>query len=342
MPQRIFLSYRREDASAWAGRLHDALAREFGERNIFQDVVAVRPGQNFTDAIDDALSQADVVLAVIGPNWLAPTGTDGEPRLSQADDYVRAELAATLAHSKQLVPVLVGGATMPPAGRLPADLEPLALRQAVVLQDATWHRDVEALIRSLRGETASARRRRRLVAAGVAVALAAGVLAGGAVAWLLLDDDTGRESAQTIGTEADGADSETMLQACPTPREPEWTPLGVTGNADVGDPASLHVEVLDGNARRQGSNFYIVLRAKTTNLAEGSQIHYPSYYTVSGGGKTFPADCFVVVGGQDPISPGRSSTELVGFDTTIDPADGFTLDLDNFGDFGRIELTPTG
>ncbi len=42
---RIFLSYRREDASAWAGRLNDALARRFGEANIFQDVVAVLPAQ---------------------------------------------------------------------------------------------------------------------------------------------------------------------------------------------------------------------------------------------------------------------------------------------------------
>jgi hypothetical protein len=133
-----------------------------------------------------------------------------------------------------------------------------------------------------------------------------------------------------------------MLQACPTPREPEWTSLGVSGDGDVGDPASLHVEVLDGNARTQGSSRYIVLRARTTNLAEGSQIHYPSYYKVSADRKTFPADCFVVVGGQDPIGPGKSSTVLVGFDTTIDPSNGFTLDLDNFGDFGRIELTPTG
>lgn len=35
---RIFLSYRREDSSAWAGRPHDTLAARFGEQNIFQDV----------------------------------------------------------------------------------------------------------------------------------------------------------------------------------------------------------------------------------------------------------------------------------------------------------------
>jgi TIR domain len=106
---RIFLSYRREDASAWAGRLRDALAAQFGEENVFQDVATVRPGQRFTDAIDVALSRSDVALAVIGPRWFMAAGDDGEPRLAKSDDYVRAELMAALAHTKQVIPVLVGG-----------------------------------------------------------------------------------------------------------------------------------------------------------------------------------------------------------------------------------------
>ena len=89
---RVFISYRREDASAWAGRLRDALAAQFGEENIFQDVATVRPGQKFTDAIEAALSRSDVALAVIGPRWLTAAGDDGEPRLAKSDDYVRAEL----------------------------------------------------------------------------------------------------------------------------------------------------------------------------------------------------------------------------------------------------------
>jgi len=89
------------------------LAARFGDRNIFQDVVAVRPGQNFTDAMDAALSRSDVVIAVIGPRWLTAAGADGEPRLAKSDDYVRAELTAALAHAKQVIPVLVGGRRSP-------------------------------------------------------------------------------------------------------------------------------------------------------------------------------------------------------------------------------------
>jgi hypothetical protein len=42
---RIFLSYRREDSSAHAGRLCDALVRQFGQSNVFQDVVAIGAGK---------------------------------------------------------------------------------------------------------------------------------------------------------------------------------------------------------------------------------------------------------------------------------------------------------
>jgi hypothetical protein len=98
---RIFVSYRREDASAWAGRLRDALSAHFGEDNIFQDVVAVQPGQDFTDAVDAALSRSDAALAVIGPQWLTAAGIDGESRLAARNDYVRSELVTALAHTRR-------------------------------------------------------------------------------------------------------------------------------------------------------------------------------------------------------------------------------------------------
>jgi hypothetical protein len=103
----------------------DALAAQFGERNIFQDVAAIRPGQDFSTAIDDALEQSDVVLAVIGPRWLTAASPEGAARLLEPDDYVRAELAAALARSNNVVPVLVGGAVMPSARELPDELKRL-------------------------------------------------------------------------------------------------------------------------------------------------------------------------------------------------------------------------
>ena len=189
---RIFLSYRRDDAAAWAGRLYDALAAQFDQRNLWQDVTAVRPGENFSDAIDAALAESDVVLAVIGPSWLTATTSTGEPRFTRPDDYVRIELAAALAQGKQVIPVLVGDATMPTRAQLPEGLEGLGLRQAVVLHDATWHQDVDGFIRSLRGEPATTRWPRRWLIPAAVIGL---LLAAGLAGWLVL----GRDSEEPAG-----------------------------------------------------------------------------------------------------------------------------------------------
>jgi hypothetical protein len=61
-----FLSYRRGDVAGHAGRLADALRQRLGARSVFQDVTAIAPGQDFTAALDPALDDSDVVLAVIG------------------------------------------------------------------------------------------------------------------------------------------------------------------------------------------------------------------------------------------------------------------------------------
>ena len=103
---RIFLSYRREDSSAWAGRLRDVLASRVGEENVFQDVTAVRPGQDFRAAIDGALGRSDAVLAVIGPHWLTAASADGLRHLTDEHDHVRAELSAALRLGALIVPVI--------------------------------------------------------------------------------------------------------------------------------------------------------------------------------------------------------------------------------------------
>jgi hypothetical protein len=148
---RVFVTYRRVDSAAYAGRLHDALVEEFGEDNVFQDVSAIVPGEDFTAAIDAALDEADAVLVVIGPNWLSP-GPSGSPRLHEENDYVRIEISKALARGIRVVPLLVGRASLPSATQLLEDLVPLSHRQAVELRDTTWHQDVAALIGSLQGK----------------------------------------------------------------------------------------------------------------------------------------------------------------------------------------------
>jgi len=174
---RIFLSYRRDDSAGFAGRLADALEAEFGAGSVFRDVDDIRPGEDFIHAIESHLQQVGAVLVMIGPHWLA-VGPDGQPRLLDADDFVRQEIQAALDSGKPLIPLLVSGATMPAEADLPEAIAGLSRRQAVVLSDSNWRGDVERLVASLRpllpdrGGT-STKRRWILGLAGAAVGLVA-------------------------------------------------------------------------------------------------------------------------------------------------------------------------
>jgi len=43
----IFISYRRDDSAASAGRLYDRLAHHFGKEQVFRDLDALAPGVEF-------------------------------------------------------------------------------------------------------------------------------------------------------------------------------------------------------------------------------------------------------------------------------------------------------
>ena len=146
---RIFLSYRRDDGAGFAGRLADDLEEEFGKGSVFRDVDDIRPGEDFIQAIEAQLREVGVVLVMIGPRWLA-AGAGGRRRLDEPGDFVRQEIQAALASGKPIIPLLVGGAMMPPKGELPDTISSLARRQAVVLSDENWRSDVERLVVSLR------------------------------------------------------------------------------------------------------------------------------------------------------------------------------------------------
>ena len=73
------MSYRRSDTAAHAGRLSDRLARRFGARNVFHDVTAIAPGENFEQAIDRALIGSNAELVFIGPTWLTASAPQGVP-----------------------------------------------------------------------------------------------------------------------------------------------------------------------------------------------------------------------------------------------------------------------
>ena len=114
----VFLNYRREDSSGYAGRLFDILSAQFGKENVYMDLDSIEGGDDFSHVIEAKINLADVLVAVIGKHWLTISGNSGGRRLDNADDFVRREIAMALERGIRVIPALVGGANLPGADAL--------------------------------------------------------------------------------------------------------------------------------------------------------------------------------------------------------------------------------
>jgi TIR domain len=161
MASKVFISYRRDDSAGHAGRVHDRLEREFGRDLLFMDVDSVPLGVNFATVLSEEVAKCDVLLAVIGPNWLNARDDDGSRRLDNPHDFVRIEIGAALQRSIPVIPILLDGAKVPKADELPKELEELSLRNGLDIRHASFHNDVDRLIRGLKGQLAEANAEKR-------------------------------------------------------------------------------------------------------------------------------------------------------------------------------------
>jgi hypothetical protein len=145
----VFISYRRDESAGYAGRIADSFEEHFGEDIIFRDIDSLEPGLDFAEAIERALESSEVLIAVIGKNWLTATDAAGQKRLEHPDDYVRTEIATALKRHIRVIPLLIQGAAMPSARDLPDDLAPLSRRNAFEIHDSSWRDDIQRLISTL-------------------------------------------------------------------------------------------------------------------------------------------------------------------------------------------------
>ncbi len=220
---RIFISYRRDDSPAYAGRLFDQLSARFGESQVFMDVDTLEPGVDFVQRIEESVGSADVLIAVIGRGWASAVDESGHRKLDNPHDFVRIEVGGALRRNIRVIPVLVAGARMPTAEELPDDLDALTRRNGLEISDTDWRSGTERLFvaiehvldlapaqpspPSVAGPTRSderpaagepRRRSRKLlwIVAGVAGLLAVAGL--GASAMLASRDDGGKSATGTV------------------------------------------------------------------------------------------------------------------------------------------------
>jgi len=155
--KKIFISYRREDAAAAAGRVYDRLSRLLPRKNLFFDVSTIGGGEDFVQRIEMEIGESDAVIVFIGDKWLETAGRNGKPRLWEPGDFVRAELRAALARPMLVLPVLIGGAHMPKPDQLPEDVKALASKNAMPLRHESFDDDTENIVAAVLGRSAKER-----------------------------------------------------------------------------------------------------------------------------------------------------------------------------------------
>lgn len=177
---KIFISYRRADTQATAGRMAQFLDGIPAVDETFLDVDDIPVGEDFERRIGRRLERASHVLVLIGTAWRGE-GAGGGPRILEDNDMVRREVRLALARGAKVVPVVLDAARMPQPAELPEDLKPLAGLNAFSLRTSHFNEDMDDLLDALAGRSTGRRSRWRrppLAPAGIALRVLGGLAAG--------------------------------------------------------------------------------------------------------------------------------------------------------------------
>jgi hypothetical protein len=148
MATEIFICYRRGDSAGYTRAIEERIRRDLGDV-LFVDVDAVPLGVNFVEFLRKEVARCAVLLAVIGDRWLDARDEDGTRRLDNPNDFVRVEIGAALQRNIPVIPILLDGVKIPRVNHLPNELEELAVRNALDVRHASFHSDMDKLIREL-------------------------------------------------------------------------------------------------------------------------------------------------------------------------------------------------
>jgi hypothetical protein len=172
---KIFISYRRDDTRADARSIYQRLQKTFGAKKLFMDVDTIERGRDFRSAIDAYLANSAAMLVLIGRNWLGTNAKTNVRRINDPADFVSVEISTALRRDIAVIPVLVDGAQMPQSEDLPAEIRPLAFRQAARITHENFSTDMERLERDLMVVTGLQRRWKLLAPAGVVLLAVLGI-----------------------------------------------------------------------------------------------------------------------------------------------------------------------
>jgi len=113
----IFINYRRHDSRLHSKLIYDSLMSEY-RKQIFFDHESILGGDYWIRNIQQSLKASQIVLVVIGPQWLKIAKQRSEAHKASKDDidkrdWVIHEIEEAIAQRKRIIPVLVENAQLP-------------------------------------------------------------------------------------------------------------------------------------------------------------------------------------------------------------------------------------
>jgi hypothetical protein len=169
---QAFVSYRRNDTfmrslndgdprSAFMDNLESALGR-LGGSEIFIDTSEIEGGDFYERRIFDAISDCNLFVVLIGPDWLRLLNEKAERAKTGEPDILAREIATALTLEKVIVPLQIDGASMPTEADLQVvqdTLRPLAKISGISIAS---NASVETIVAALQGPAQEVLSLRRL------------------------------------------------------------------------------------------------------------------------------------------------------------------------------------
>lgn len=150
----VFVSYQRADTLFAAHAVGYAL--RLAGHDAFVDTGSISGGELYPERISKVVSEANVVLALIGPSFEVA-------RLREPNSVVAFEWRRARFHGCAVVPVVIEGGAIPPDAELPPELRWFTKRNAYALRRSSLSGDVAALVEAIPSLATLPRRSARIL-----------------------------------------------------------------------------------------------------------------------------------------------------------------------------------
>jgi len=139
--KNVFISYRRSDSAAMAGRIKDNIEKYLPNVSVFMDVDSIDGGEDFKSRIEQSIAKTNILLVLIGPQWVF--NRERHNRMMDDNDFVRLEVASAIDADVKVYPILLEDSRMPSANDLPNDIQAITALNALEIRHSRFADDLK-------------------------------------------------------------------------------------------------------------------------------------------------------------------------------------------------------